>query len=79
MPGQPTGNRQEDYDTLLAIIGRFHDAYQDFDAEPHADEVAELSMWTRELMTYASSLEDRYGFDVTKRLMGRAWQEIKGG
>lgn len=69
-----SGDHEHDLDSLVLIMGHFNDAYLDYDLEPHLDEVAEMSSWTRTLMAFGSAMEEEYGASATKQMFGRAWK-----
>jgi hypothetical protein len=74
-----SGDIENDLEALILVLGHFQEAYADFDAEPHIDEVGELSMWTRELMAFFDKLENEYGSRKAKAILARAWEEVKSG
>jgi hypothetical protein len=77
MTYQPVGDAHADKDNLVVVLCKFREAYQDFDVEPHPDEVAELSSWTNELHRACTGLEDYYGTLQAKAIIARAWQEVR--
>lgn len=72
-----TGDPHVDKDNLVLVLEKFQAAYDDFNAEPHPDEVAELSSWTAELHRYTAGLEDHYGTLQSQAIVARAWQEVR--
>lgn len=74
---KPTGDMEEDLDSLVLMLRRVNDAFSDFCAEPHVDEVSELSMWTRTLFDFGSHLETQYGALRCKQMFGAAWREVR--
>ena len=72
-------DHEHDLDSLAIILEHFSDAYLDFDAEPHIDEVAELSSWARTLFEFGAQLEQHYGAKQTKLMFAMAWRQVKEG
>jgi hypothetical protein len=72
-----SGDPHYDQDSLTVIVGKFLEAYIDFDIDPHVDEVAEVSMWSRELLSFATKLEQGYGKSATKAMLARSWREVR--
>lgn len=71
------GDPQTDKDNLVLVLDRFQQAYQDFDAEPHPDEIGELSSWSSEALRLMAAIEDYYGTEGAKDIARRAWEEVK--
>jgi hypothetical protein len=72
------GDSEADQQKLTDLLRHFRDAYLDFDIEPHIDEVAEMSAWTRSVFEFGTRLEAEYGFKTTKAMFSRSWQEAGG-
>lgn len=73
------GDREVDIQALTDLLRHFNDAYLDFEAEPHIDEVAEMSAWMRSVFEFGVKLEAEYGVMDTKRMFIRAWEEVRSG
>lgn len=75
---KPTGDMDQDLESLVLMLRGVNNAFLDFCKEPHVDEVAELSMWTRTLFDFGTRLEDQYGPLRCKQLFGAAWEDVRG-
>ncbi len=72
-----TGEYEKDRDSLVLVLSKFREAYDDFDVAPGADESAELASWSQALYGLCSACEDEYGIQRSQRLIESAWVEVK--
>lgn len=70
-------DRESDQQSLTDLLLHFRNSYLDFDAEPHPDEVAEMSAWTRSVFEFGTKLEAEYGIVATKAMFVRSWEEVR--
>jgi hypothetical protein len=72
-----SGNIEDDYDSLVIMVGKLQDAHLDFLANPGVDELSEVSSWTTAVLTFCDALEKTYGSEKADSMAQCAWGEVR--
>lgn len=72
-----SGDQDEDRDALVEVLAKLQDSFVVFCDDPGADEVGDLSAWTREAYGLCDEIELQYGLSLGRRIISSAWTEVK--